>query len=142
MGTAPLRPPSSLAPRCLPTCHKQQVGAVLGEVARRSDRQTGDPPLHPPHMHLLLCCSQGSCRALLDPTAVAPTRVWVMWPRTAQQRAQPGLRRVSGGSSEEMLSLSQTCLSGSSPPRLYSPSQVTQSGSPQFCPQGDPWCSG
>lgn len=107
---------------------------MLGNMAGRTDGQTLGVPRSapPPIAPLALLLPPGSRRALVGSMATAGTHVRAMWPR----RDRPRLHGVFGESYEEVLSLSQTCLSGSSPPRLYSPGRIAQAGSPQFLSPG------
>lgn len=100
-----------LAHRCtLPTCCKQQ------------DRRDPGRPLlcSPLTAPLALLLPPGSCRAPVGLMATVGTQVQVMW----LQRDRPRLHVVLGGSSEEVPSLSQTCLSGSRHPQFYSPGRI------------------
>lgn len=76
------------------------------------DRPWGSPAPLPLHCTACFAALLGGHKALVGSKAMAGTHVWAMW----LQRDCPRLHRVFGGSSEEVLSLSQTCMSGSSPP--------------------------
>lgn len=118
LGTAP----TSLAPVCPPACTLMDSSHLLQRAHQgcagrhdREDRWTdpGGPLLPSPCTALLaLLLPLGGHKAPAGSKAMAGTHVWAMW----LQRDCPRLHRVFGGSSEEVLSLSQTCMSGSSPP--------------------------
>lgn len=114
-----------------------------GAMAGRTDGQTLRVPCSapPPTAPLALLLPPGSHRALVGSMATAGRHVQVMWPR----RDWPRLHQVFGGSAEEVLSLSQTCLSGSSPPPGSGSTRLAgllRPACPSFCPQGDPRCFG
>lgn len=138
----PPPPPPSLSPQrlptcqwTLPTCHKQQVEAVLGEVARRSDRQGTPSPL-PPH-----------CTSCFAAPWAAAGHCWIQWPWHRHASGRCGGREPSGepspGCAGCLEEAPRKCCPFPKPvswaarhPWLYSPSQIAQSGSPQFRPPG------
>lgn len=109
--SSPSRHPPSHPHPDPPACSDSESGLCRRVAGGRTDRPWGCPALPPTHRTPGFCCCFPQA-ATGSSMAATGTHVQAIWPRKDRSR----LRRLFGGSSEEVLSFCQTCLSCSLPP--------------------------